>query len=67
MFNSQPLEIIGNGKIRKLKVGSTELGEPDKSGRRKPILMEGSEKLIEMDKLVIAFGYQADLLGIQML
>ena len=60
MFNSQPLEIIGNGKIRKLKVGSTELGEPDKSGRRKPILMEGSEKLIEMDKLVIAFGYQAD-------
>jgi glutamate synthase (NADPH/NADH) small chain len=60
LFNSQPLEIIGNGKIRNLKVGLTELGEPDNTGRRKPILVEGSEKLIEMDKLVIAFGYQAD-------
>ena len=60
LFNSQPLEIIGNGKIRNLKVGLTELGEPDNTGRRKPILLEGSEKLIEMDKLVIAFGYQAD-------
>ena len=60
LFNSQPLEIIGNGKIRNLKVGLTELGEPDNTGRRKPVLVEGSEKLIEMNKLVIAFGYQAD-------
>ena len=60
LFNSQPLEIIGNGKVRQLKIGQTKLGKPDSSGRRKPMLVEGSEKTLEIDKLVIAFGYEAD-------
>ena len=60
LFNSQPLEIKGNGKVKQLKIGETKLGKADTSGRRKPILVEGSEKLLEIDKLVIAFGYQAD-------
>ena len=58
LFNSQPLEIIGNGKVRQLKIGQTKLGKPDSSGRRKPMLVEGSEKTLEIDKLVIAFEEQ---------
>ena len=60
LFNSQPLEIIGNGKVKQLKIGETRLGEADDSGRRKPVLVEGSERILDIDKLVIAFGYEAD-------
>ena len=60
LFNSQPLEIIGNGTVRQLKIGKTKLGKADGSGRRKPVLIKNSEKIIDVDKLVIAFGYEAD-------
>ena len=60
LFNSQPLEIIGNGTVRQLKIGKTKLGKADGSGRRKPVLIENSEKILDVDKLVIAFGYEAD-------
>ena len=33
-----------------------ELGEPDDSGRRRPIVKEGSEFLIEVDSVVVALG-----------
>ena len=61
LFNTQPLEVGGNGSVTSLKVCETKLGEPDASGRQRPELIEGSEKAIEVDKLVIAFGYQADV------
>ena len=60
LFNSQPLEIIGNGTVRQLKIGKTKLGKADDSGRRKPVLIKNSEKILDVDKLVIAFGYEAD-------
>ena len=60
LFNSQPLEIIGNGTVRQLKIGKTKLGKVDGSGRRKPVLIKNSEKILDVDKLVIAFGYEAD-------
>jgi len=60
LFNSQPLEIIGNGTVRQLKIGKTKLGKTDGSGRRKPVLIKNSEKILDVDKLVIAFGYEAD-------
>lgn len=60
LFNSQPLEIIGNGTVRQLKIGKTKLGKADGSGRRKPVLIKNSEKILDVDKLVIAFGYEAD-------
>ena len=61
LFNTQPLKVEGNGSITSLKVCETKLGEPDATGRQRPELIEGSEKAIEVDKLVIAFGYQADV------
>ncbi len=60
LFNSQPLEIIGNGTVRQLKIGKTKLGKADGSGRKKPVLIKNSEKILDVDKLVIAFGYEAD-------
>ena len=61
LFNTQPLKVEGNGSITSLKVCETKLGEPDATGRQRPELIQGSEKAIEVDKLVIAFGYQADV------
>jgi glutamate synthase (NADPH/NADH) small chain len=36
------------------------LGEPDESGRRRPVPMPGSEFLIEADTVALAIGYNAD-------
>ena len=33
-----------------------ELGEPDESGRRRPVPIEGSEEIIEMDTVVVSIG-----------
>ena len=38
-----------------------ELGEPDKSGRRRPIEIKGSEFIVECDSIVPAIGQEADL------
>ena len=61
LFNTQPLKVVGNGSVTSLKVCETKLGEPDDSGRQRPEVIAGSDQDIEVDKLVIAFGYQADL------
>lgn len=61
-----PVEYIGdeNGRIKAMKVIKMELGEPDASGRRRPIKMEGSEFIQEVDTVVLAVGYWPDpLLG----
>ena len=46
--------------MRQLKIGKTKLGKADGSGRKKPVLIKNSEKILDVDKLVIAFGYEAD-------
>lgn len=53
-----PLEIIGdeNGVVRSVKCIRMELGEPDESGRRRPIAVEGSEFEIECDQVIMALG-----------
>ena len=37
-----------------------ELGEPDESGRRRPVPIEGSEFVVEADTVVLALGYSVD-------
>ena len=44
-----------------------ELGEPDKSGRRRPLPIEGSEFEVEADTIIAAIGQQADLTGLETL
>ena len=58
LFNRQPIEIIGNGKVEGIKVVTTQLGEADERGRRRPEVIEGSEEIIPTDVVIIAFGFQ---------
>lgn len=61
-----PVAYIGdeNGRVKAMKVIKMELGEPDASGRRRPIKIEGSEFIQEVDTVVLAVGYWPDpLLG----
>ena len=45
-----------NGRVRQMKVQKMELGEPDDSGRRRPVPIEGSEYLIDVDTVVVSVG-----------
>jgi NADPH-dependent glutamate synthase beta subunit-like oxidoreductase/NAD-dependent dihydropyrimidine dehydrogenase PreA subunit len=57
-----PLEIIGeNGKVAGMKCIKMELGEPDASGRRRPVPVEGSEFVIEAQTIVPAISQAPDL------
>lgn len=56
-FLSNPIEIIGkDGWVSGLKVQKMELGEPDASGRRRPVPIPDTEHVIECDTVVIAVG-----------
>jgi glutamate synthase (NADPH/NADH) small chain len=59
---NSPVSIIGdeNGFVRKVRVQKMELGEPDASGRRRPVPIEGSEYEIPMDTVVMAIGQGAN-------
>lgn len=53
-----PLKYIGdeNGWVRKIECQRMELGEPDSSGRRRPVPIVGSEFILEMDAVICAIG-----------
>ena len=53
-----PIEFIGDdeGNVVAAKCIKMELGEPDDSGRRRPVPMEGSEFTMDVDMVVIAVG-----------
>jgi len=57
-----PKQVIGNdeGKVVGIKCLKYELGEPDDSGRRRPIPVEGSEFTIDVDTVIIAIGNGAN-------
>jgi glutamate synthase (NADPH/NADH) small chain len=59
-FNSQPLDIVhSDNKLCGIRVIKTALGSPDESGRRRPEPVKGSESLIPVDAVIVAFGYLA--------
>lgn len=53
-----PLEYYAdeNGRVKSMKVQKMELGEPDASGRRRPIPIAGSEFILEADTVVVSVG-----------
>jgi formate dehydrogenase beta subunit len=56
-FLVQPIKILAEkGKVSGLECLKMELGEPDDSGRRRPIPIEGSNFVIECDAMVPAIG-----------
>ncbi len=57
-----PLEIEGDGerRVTGLRCVSMQLGEPDDSGRRRPVPVDGSERVIPCDVVVVAVGTRAN-------
>ncbi|WP_286078654.1 NADPH-dependent glutamate synthase [Faecalibaculum rodentium] len=53
-----PVEVLGteDGWIRAVKCVCMELGEPDASGRRRPVVIPGSEFVIDADCMIMAIG-----------
>lgn len=53
-----PVEVLGteDGWIRAVKCVYMELGEPDASGRRRPVVIPGSEFVIDADCMIMAIG-----------
>ncbi len=58
MFLTSPVEILDDdyGDVIGMKCLKYELGEPDDSGRRRPIAIKGSEHVVEVDTVVVAIG-----------
>jgi NADPH-dependent glutamate synthase beta subunit-like oxidoreductase len=59
---NQPVDYLtdSGGRVKGLKLVRTKLGEPDESGRRKPIEIEGSEWVLEVDFVIEAIGQIPD-------
>ncbi|WP_251862000.1 NADPH-dependent glutamate synthase [Clostridium sp. Marseille-Q2269] len=55
---TNPVEILGdeNGWVKGMKCIKMELGEPDQTGRRRPIEISGSEFTIELDSVIMSLG-----------
>ncbi|MFQ6090334.1 MAG: FAD-dependent oxidoreductase, partial [Candidatus Bipolaricaulia bacterium] len=66
-FLTAPVRFIGDerGHVRAVECIEMELGEPDPSGRRRPLPKSGSEFTLEVDTVVLALGYRADTAFIQ--
>ncbi len=57
-FLTLPVQLIGDeaGRLASIECRRMELGEPDESGRRRPVEVPGSEFIMEMDASVCAIG-----------
>ena len=55
---TNPVEIIGdeNGNVKSVRCVEMELGEPDATGRRKPVEKAGSDFILEADSVIMALG-----------
>jgi len=61
-FLTLPIRVLGdkNGNVIGMECQKMKLGEPDESGRRRPISIEGSEFTIEIDMVIDAIGTSAN-------
>ncbi len=56
-FLNNPVEVIGeNGWVKSVKCQQMELSEPDESGRRRPVAVEGAFNEIECDCMIMSIG-----------
>ena len=62
-FLAAPVQVVGDekGNTTHLEYLKMELGEPDASGRRRPVPIEGSETLMQTDMLITAIGQSPDV------
>ena len=59
---TNPLEIVKdeNGHVKEVVLQCMELGEPDESGRRRPVPIEGKTETIALDNMILAIGQAVD-------
>lgn len=64
IFLAAPVRVLtdSDGNAACLEYLKMELGEPDASGRRRPVPIEGSETQIEIDMLITAIGQQPEII-----
>ncbi len=62
VYLAAPTRLLGNSdqRVTTLELQRMELGEPDDSGRRRPVPMKGSEFTMPVDTVVLALGYWPD-------
>jgi heterodisulfide reductase subunit A len=56
-----PKRIMGEHSVKCIECQHTELGPPDRSGRRRPVIIEGSEFTIDVDSIIVAVSQVPDL------
>ncbi len=65
-FLTNPSEYIGeNGKVSQVKLQVMELGEPDASGRRAPVAIEGKFEILDVDTVIAAIGQKVNTVGFE--
>ena len=65
-FLTNPAEIVGeNGKVKEMKLQIMELGEPDESGRRRPVPVEGKFETLPVTCVISAIGQKANVAGFE--
>ena len=60
MRMAQSFPAAGSGWVTGMRCQKMELGEPDASGRRRPVAVEGSDFLIDVDTVIYALGTTAN-------
>lgn len=60
-FLVSPLEFHGVEAVDSVLCQQMELGEPDTSGRRRPVPMEGETTVVPVDTIIVAIGQKAEL------
>lgn len=62
-YLTNPVRIIPEKEKLQVECVSMELGEPDQSGRRRPVEIKGSEYKMPLDRLILAIGQQTEVPG----
>jgi NADH-quinone oxidoreductase subunit F len=63
-YLTNPTRVLGNGQVTGVECLTHRLGEFDRSGRRRPVSIAGSEFVIDLDILIPAIGQSPDLTGL---
>ena len=59
LLHRQPVGVLGTGRVAAIEIAEVELGEPDASGRRRPIVT-GRTTTLSCDRVLLALGQGAD-------
>jgi 2-oxoacid:acceptor oxidoreductase gamma subunit (pyruvate/2-ketoisovalerate family) len=60
LVHRQPVRVLGDGRVEGVEIAEVEMGEPDASGRRRPVVTDRTGALA-CDRVLLALGQNADL------